>query len=253
MYHNTNYVASELANNSCKAQNTKSRATRANGDTSAARSDVALITAVAAGDRGSMDLLYKRYSVLVYRYILKIVKNSHLAEDLTSDVFLLVWRKASQFENRAQLSTWILAIARWKTLATLRHSASRLTDLMDMTDRTRSGVLDIYSVVDGSGDPEDHLMEKEARTQMRSHVLQLSSDHQKIIDLLYYEERTVDEIAAITKASKNTVKTRAYYARQRLARLLSAGGPMSRVSPVHMAARDCTRAGGRPLEVAIRC
>jgi len=201
MYHNVRFVASKPANSKSDQHTTtmKLPATRSNDDNTA-RSDVALITAVAAGDRNSMDLLYKRYSALVYLFIVKIVKDSHLAEDLTSDVFVLVWRKASQFENRSQLSTWILAIARWKTLATLRHSNSRLTDLTDMTDRSGTGVLDIHTIIDSSGDPEDHLMEKEARTQMRSLVLQLSLEHQKIIDLLYYQERTVEEIAAITNS-----------------------------------------------------
>jgi RNA polymerase sigma-70 factor, ECF subfamily len=211
------------------------------GTSSKPLSDIDLITAVAADESTSMAVIYKRYRTFVYRYIMKIVKDPNLADDLTSDVFVEVWRKASKFENRAQLSTWILAIARFKALGSLRRARQDLIELTDFTDPSRTGTLDAESLVDLSGHPEDRLMETDEHTQIRSYVLKLSPVHQQIIDLFYYREKTIDEIAAAVGVSKNTVKTRAFYARVQLAKLVSAG----------KTGESSLRARGSRVEVAL--
>ena len=65
--------------------------------------------------------LYSRHNVRVYRFILRIVRDTTMAEDLVSQVFLDVWRTAGQFEGRSQVSTWLLSIARFKALTALRQ------------------------------------------------------------------------------------------------------------------------------------
>ncbi len=62
-----------------------------------------------------------RHNVRVYRFILRIVRDTTMAEDLVSQVFLDVWRTARQFEGRSQVSTWLLSIARFKALTALRQ------------------------------------------------------------------------------------------------------------------------------------
>ena len=68
-----------------------------------------------------MELLYSRHSVRVYRFSLRITSNATLAEDIVSDVFLDVWRRADGFKAKSQVSTWLLAIARNKSLSALRR------------------------------------------------------------------------------------------------------------------------------------
>src|SRR5215472_10961702 len=84
-----------------------------------ARSDEALIGSIAAGDRRAMQALYARYSVRIYRFVLRLTKDSSLAEDLVSEIFLDVWRGAERFKAKSQVSTWMLAIARHKALSAL--------------------------------------------------------------------------------------------------------------------------------------
>jgi RNA polymerase sigma-70 factor, ECF subfamily len=79
-------------------------------------SDETLIKRIAAGDRLAMRTLFARHRVAVYRWLLRLVNDEALAEDLLSDVFLDVWRQAASFEARASVSTWLLAIARHKAL-----------------------------------------------------------------------------------------------------------------------------------------
>ena len=66
-------------------------------------SDLALIAAIAEGDQRAMKGLYRLYGTRVYHFILGLTRDKSLAEDLVSEVFLDVWRKAAQFEARSKL------------------------------------------------------------------------------------------------------------------------------------------------------
>src|SRR5947207_15921069 len=103
-------------------------------------SDEVLIGRIAAGDKLAMQVLFARHHVRVYRFVLRFVGDPSRAEDLISDVFLDVWRQADKFEARSQVSTWLLAIARYKALSALRrrtdehlddHMAASIEDTAD--------------------------------------------------------------------------------------------------------------------------
>src|SRR5260370_19495873 len=86
-----------------------------------ATSDEMLLDSIATGGRTAMHVLYSRHNVRVYRFVLRMVRDTTLAEDLVSQVFLDVWRTASQVEGRSHVSTWLLSIARFKALTALRQ------------------------------------------------------------------------------------------------------------------------------------
>src|SRR6202023_2954922 len=86
-----------------------------------ATADEVLIGRIASGDRLSMQVLFARHHVRVYRFVLRLVRDPALAEDLISEVFLEVWRQAGKFEARSAAATWLLAIARFKALSELRR------------------------------------------------------------------------------------------------------------------------------------
>src|SRR6201995_2659573 len=86
-----------------------------------ATSDEMLLESIADGGRTAMHILYSRHNVRVSRFTLRAVREASRAEDLVSQVFLDVWRTASQFEGRSQVSTWLLSIARFKALTSLRQ------------------------------------------------------------------------------------------------------------------------------------
>src|SRR6266481_1787038 len=68
-------------------------------------------------DQLAMRALFGRHRVPLYRWLLRLVGDESSAEDLLSDVFLDVWRQAAAFEARSSVSTWLLAIARYKALS----------------------------------------------------------------------------------------------------------------------------------------
>lgn len=117
-------------------------------------SDETLIQSIAAGDRLAMRTLFARHRVSVYRWLLRLVNDEALAEDLLSDVFLDVWRHAASFEARASVSTWLLAIARYKALSARRRRTDAALD-----DQIASTVAD-------PADGPDLVLEKKSTTEL---------------------------------------------------------------------------------------
>src|SRR6266576_5228024 len=83
--------------------------------------DEVLIGRIANGDRLAIQVLYARYHVRVFRFVVRLVRDEATADDVISEVFLDVWRQAGRFEGRSAVSTWMLAIARFKAISTLRR------------------------------------------------------------------------------------------------------------------------------------
>jgi RNA polymerase sigma-70 factor (ECF subfamily) len=175
-------------------------------------SDESLIAQVAEGDRRAMQLLFTRHQQRVYRFVLRLVGNSATAEDIVSDVFIDLWRQAARFEGRARLSTWLLAIARNKALSAMRSRIDQPLDAM------------AEAIPDPAITAEETLDASKRGTVLRECLAQLSPAHREIIDLVYYHEKSVDEVSTITGVPTATVKTRMFYARKRLADLVRAAG-----------------------------
>src|SRR5262245_66058648 len=83
--------------------------------------DEALLQRMAAGDRLAVQVLFARHHVRVYRFVSRLVGNAAVAEELTNEVFLDVWRQAGRFGGRSTVSAWIPASARCKALSTRRR------------------------------------------------------------------------------------------------------------------------------------
>jgi len=178
-----------------------------------ATSDEVLIGRIASGDRLAMQVLFARHHVRVYRFVLRLVRDESTAEDLISEVFLDVWRQAGRFEGRAAVSTWLLAIARFKALSALRRRPDEALDEEAAE-----------AIEDTSDTPQVALEKKDTSKLIRKCLEGLSAEHREIIDLVYYHEKSVEEVAQIVGIPENTVKTRMFYARKKLAELLKAAG-----------------------------
>ena len=176
-------------------------------------SDEILIGRIAGGDRLAMQALYARHHVKVFRFVLRLVRNEASARDLISEVFLDVWRQAARFEGRSAVSTWILAIARFKALSSVRRRKEAQLDEEEAE-----------AIEDEADTPEVALQKKDTGEVLRQCLAKLSPDHREIIDLVYYHEKSVEEVAEIVDIPENTVKTRMFYARKKLAELLKQAG-----------------------------
>ena len=175
--------------------------------------DVALIRSIAAGDKHAMQILFARHNVRIFRFLLRFVRDRSAAEDLVSEVFLDVWRQAGRFQGRSQVTTWLLAIARNKALSALQRRSNEELDE------------DAAAAIENPQDNPEVTLQKRQKAEILLNCLtQLSPAHREVTDLVYYHEKSIDEVAEITGVPQNTVKTRMFYARKRIAELLAVQG-----------------------------
>jgi RNA polymerase sigma-70 factor, ECF subfamily len=127
-----------------------------------------------------------------------------------SEVFLDVWRQAAKFEARSSVSTWLLAIARYKALSARRRRVDT-----ELTDRIAA------TVADPADDPELALQKKKRDELLSRALAKLPPEHSAVIDLTYYHGKSVRDVAEILGIPEATVKTRMFYARKKLAELVN--------------------------------
>ena len=164
-------------------------------------------------DRGAFEALYQRYGPRLHRYLSRLIQRPDVAEEAFDDVMLVVWQNAARFNDSSRVSTWILGIAHHKTLKARTRMSGRPPET-PVTDDHAAG---------GEG-PEDATMRGELGRLLSRELDALPAEQRAVVELTFYEERSYQEIAEITRAPLNTVKTRMFHARKRLAPLLTALG-----------------------------
>jgi RNA polymerase sigma-70 factor (ECF subfamily) len=176
-------------------------------------SDEALVALIAGRDKRALQTLYSRHHVRIFRFALRFLNDEAAAEDTVSEVFIDVWRQAERFEGRSQVTTWLLAIARNKALSLLRRRSSE-----ELDDEVAE------FIEDPSDNPEAAMLKSQRASVLQDCLTQLSPAHREIVDLVYYHEKSVEEVAEIISVPANTVKTRMFYARKRIGELMAAKG-----------------------------
>ena len=178
-----------------------------------ATSDEVLLESIANNGKAAMHVFYARHNAQIYKFILRIVRDTTVAEDIVSEVFLDAWRNANQFEGRSQVSTWLHAIARFKALTALNRRRHE--------DIEQNNVREIAEEADA---PEMSLDRNQTNAILRNRVAQLSPVHREIIDLFYYHEKSVEEVGEMIGIPQSMVKTRMFYARKQLVDLVTDAG-----------------------------
>ena len=176
-------------------------------------SDAELIVRVAGQDQTAIEVLFGRYQVRMYRFILRKVRSEAVAEEITNEVFMEVWRNAARFEGRSSLSSWMFGIAHNRAVSSLRK-------------RREAELDDDYAskIADDDDDPEVVSQKADKGALLRACMDRLSDDHKTIIDLVYYHEKSIAEVADVVGIPQNTVKTRMFYARKKLSEFLQEAG-----------------------------
>ena len=122
-------------------------------------------------------------------------------------------------QGRSTVSTWLLAIARFKAISALRRRRDE-----ELDEEAAAAIEDL------SDNPATALEKKDKSAMLRKCLAGLSAEHREVIDLVYYHEKSVHEVAEIVGIPENTVKTRMFYARKRLAELLKSEGVGKRLA-----------------------
>ncbi|MEB3180411.1 MAG: sigma-70 family RNA polymerase sigma factor [Nostocaceae cyanobacterium] len=162
--------------------------------------DEALFVALQNGDAAALSILFQRYSRLVYGLALKMLANSQEAEDLTQEIFLTLWRKASTNPDCRFFVSYLVTITRSRAIDKLR-ARTRQLKLVEKWGQT------MINETTPEPTPVEHASFAE-RSQRVNHALQQLPDKQRqVIELAYNQGLSQSEIAKQLDIPLGTVKT----------------------------------------------
>ena len=168
--------------------------------------DRTLIAATAAGDEAAFNQIYARYYPRVARFTRRITRCPELREEIINDTLLTIWRCARSFKGNSRVSTWSMGIAHHIGNNTLRRSRRRQAHEEPMRDF-------IEAAHEPWSDGDD-------REWVAAALGQLTEEQRTALELFYRFGNSCEEIAEIVDCPANTVKTRIYYGRRNMRRVL---------------------------------
>jgi RNA polymerase sigma-70 factor (ECF subfamily) len=168
--------------------------------------DNELMDRLCSRDLRAFEALYDRYGDLVYSVALRVVGDTYVAEDITQDVFLRVWRKPEQFDlQRGKFVTWLLSVARNRSIDERRSHGRRLRHEALPTATEEEDVLPSAHDLD---DPALATLLEDERKAVRRALEVLPPEQRLAISLAYFGGMTQQEIANKLGQPLGTVKTR---------------------------------------------
>ena len=177
--------------------------------------DIQLLRLIAQAQTEALHELFERYNRLVFSVALAIVGDRGTAEEITLDVFVQVWKRAGTYQqDRAKVSTWLIAITRHHSIDFLRWQKSR--------PETDSLNLEGISLHNG---PVVHNLEENVelnlqRDRVRKALSQLPDEQRETLVMAYFKGYTQSQISEALGEPLGTVKTRIRLGMQKLRKLL---------------------------------
>ena len=183
----------------------------ARGDTEDAR----LLALVAGGDRQAFERLYHLYFPRLTRFLNRSTRSLQLIEEVVNDTMLVVWNKAPSWDASCKVSTWVFAIAWRKARKALVSRAS-----LGGFDEAVDGALDLIEAGPDS-QPDRQFARLRQHQAVDAAVNALPAEQRAVVQLTYFHDMAYADIADVMGCPENTVKTRMFHARRRLATLLA--------------------------------
>lgn len=169
--------------------------------------DLQLVKAMANGDVHALDTLYARHGRGILSYLIGLLNDRELAEEVLQDVMLAAWRGAGQFRAESQVRTWLLSIARLQAFHTLRkHKFASIPLVEDMA---------------GDDTGEFKIAELHAeQASIQAAIHQLPGDQKETLELIFYHQLSGIEAAEVLGVAPGTIKSRLNRAKTTLRRIL---------------------------------
>ncbi len=170
--------------------------------------DGELVARLVSGDESAVADLYATYGQRLYAYALRLTGDPEAAEDVTQETLVIAWRTAREFRGSGRLVAWLLGITHHQAMKSLRHAP-----------RAVESLLENLAAPDAS--PEEQAQTQEMRRRVRQGLQELSVEHRAVLDLVFYQGLSLNEVAQVCGCPLGTVKSRLSYARKHLRGVLS--------------------------------
>lgn len=169
------------------------------------QTDLKLIEDIADSNKEAFKALYEKYVRQVFSFVYKITKDSKLTEEVVNDTMFEVWKGAGNFKGNSTVLTWIFGIAHNKSMNELRK---KRPEALDPEEFSRFASSDENA--------EEIIVKKDRSERMNIALSELTPEHRTVLELTFYNGLSYQEIAEIMECPVNTVKTRMFYAKEKL-------------------------------------
>lgn len=185
--------------------------------------DAELMLRVRQGDSSSFAVLLDRHRPAILRFIYRKVRNQALAEELSQEVFLRVYRSRDRYEPTAKFRTWLFCIATHLTLNAVRDSKKDAWH--ERLDGEPSAGPELQ-ISDGRPSVEENMLREARLAEVRRAIAELPDIQRTAVRMQRYEEMEYSEIARTLRCSESAVKSLMYRAHEALRSRLAYMVPM---------------------------
>lgn len=171
--------------------------------------DKHLLWRITQGDDNAMHELYAQYGQRLYAYALRISNDPATAEDVVQHTLVTVWKTAKKFRAESRLITWLLGIVHHTALKMIRDKTEYLDETAEKNIPQNQQTL------------EEQAQRQETKRWLQEGLKNLSSEHRTVLELVFYQGLSLNEVAQVLKLPLGTVKSRLSYARTHLRGVLT--------------------------------
>jgi RNA polymerase sigma-70 factor, ECF subfamily len=179
-------------------------------DLSEAR-DRELVVRIGTGDQEAFRGLFGRYAPAAKSLALRVVRQSHLAEEIVQEAFMALWKNPDGYDQqRGSVRSWLMGMVHHRAVDLVRREEAH----------RRRAVQSIPEALETEPDPADQVVEEigapQERETVRAALNELPPDQRRVIELMYFGGRSQSQIAAELELPLGTVKSRTLLGMRRL-------------------------------------
>lgn len=159
-------------------------------------------------------MVYNDYKLIVHNTIYNMIKNTEITEDLTSDVFIKLFKNIEKYKENISFKSWVKTMATNLTIDYIRRSNTKNTINTIDDDESKITITDHKN-------PESDVIRIESCIEVKESLKKLSPLYKDVLYLRYYENKSYEEIAESLKIPVGTVKARLNKGKLKLKQLIN--------------------------------
>jgi RNA polymerase sigma factor (sigma-70 family) len=173
--------------------------------------DQELVARLRAGDEEAFRGLFDRYASTAKALALRIVRQTHLAEEIVQEVFLAVWRSPEGYDGaRGSVRSWLMGMVHHRAVDAVRREEAHRRRADSVAAEARDETVDhADDVVEAIGRPEE-------RRVVRAALDELPAEQREVLELMYFDGLTQTQVAEKVGLPLGTVKSRTLLGMRRM-------------------------------------